>query len=691
MPERERERLEALRRFRILDTPAEAAFDQITRAVARKLDVPMALVSLVDEERQWFKSCRGLEARETPREQAFCAHALERSRALVVPDAAQDPRFQDNPLVTGPLGVRSYCGAPLRLPNGLVLGTLCVIDKEPRTFSESEIAFLEDMAPVVVSMMEFRLAAQQEISRESAAAQSAQRGLLQRSQALADAEERFGDLAANLPGLVYRLRMEPDGRHRLLFISKSVERLLGLDAASVIANPDLFFGALHPEDSASCFASLTAIAETGATQPWQGRLMGAGGVYGWFRGSATPRQMDDGSLVMNGILLEITEQVRAEEGLRQAQKLQAIGQLTSGIAHDFNNLLAVVQGNAELLGDRVGEDHPAVGAILRVATRGAELTERLLAFSRQQSLSPQAVDLGLLVSDVAGLLRRTLGRRVQVETTAVPDLWLASADPGQMENALVNLALNARDAMPNGGVIEISCTNLSISDAQAERSGASAGGDYVVLRVRDEGQGMSAAVQARAFEPFFTTKESGSGSGLGLSMVYGFVRQSGGQVLIESASGQGTAISIWLPRARAPEENAADDEAGVDLRGKGERVLVIDDNEDVAVLVTRLLEDLGYVPVTLPDAQSALRRLAQDPFDLVLCDLQLPGTGGKTFLDLARGLDPDLRLVFMSGDASDSVMPQRDADGGLLMKPFSKVTLGRVVQAALAGASVQAV
>ncbi|GAB5467081.1 MAG: hypothetical protein Kilf2KO_01110 [Rhodospirillales bacterium] len=685
LAEREVERLEALRRFQILDTPAEAAFDHITGTVARQLRVPIALVSFIDEERQWFKSCYGLDICETPRELAFCTHALDHERALVVPDATLDPRFRDNILVTGPPGVRSYCGAPLRTAEGLVLGTLCVVDMVPRTFAEQEIALLEGLAPVVVNLLEFRLSATREIARESMAARVAQERVRVRSRDLQASEERFGDLAANLPGLVYRLRIAPDGSYRLLFISDSVKQVLGFSATRMTLEEGLLERALHPDDLAGFEASLADTAAQMVPIAWQGRLMTADGCYGWFRGSATPRRLDDGTLLCNGILLEITDQVRAEEDLRQAQKLQAVGQLTGGIAHDFNNLLAVVQGNAELLGDEVGETNPAVAAILRVSGRGAELTQRLLAFSRQQALSPSAVDLGRLVADVSGLLLRTLGGQIAIETEAASDLWLASVDSGQVENAVLNLALNARDAMPDGGTIRIDCANLRIDAAQAARNGEVEPGDYVVLRVRDEGQGMSASVQARVFEPFFTTKRPGEGSGLGLSMVYGFVRQSGGHAVVESEVGSGSAVSLWLPRAFGREQVVADRSGSEDLLGRGERILVIEDDPDVAGLVRRQLADLGYRVEAFSDSEAASRRLTSGPkVDLILSDVMLPGGGsGSSFAQRARSIDPDVRVVFMSGYPEDGRLPLLQPGEPLLMKPFRKNDLASFLREAL--------
>jgi signal transduction histidine kinase len=248
------------------------------------------------------------------------------------------------------------------------------------------------------------------------------------------------------------------------------------------------------------------------------------------------------------------ENEETAERLRHAQKLEAVGQLTGGIAHDFNNLLAVILGNAEMLEETLAEESPMVAAIIRASERGADLTQRLLAFSRQQSLTPEAIDLEHLVTNSSELMRRTLGETIEVVTRIPGTLWQVMADRGQVENALLNLGLNARDALPDGGILAIECGNVSIDAYRAAEELGISVGDYVVISVTDDGLGMSAEVRKRAFEPFFTTKEVGQGSGLGLSMVYGFARQSGGVARLDSEVGKGTSVQIFLPRAYSTEE-----------------------------------------------------------------------------------------------------------------------------------------
>jgi signal transduction histidine kinase len=318
---------------------------------------------------------------------------------------------------------------------------------------------------------------------------------------------------------------------------------------------------------------------------------------------------------------DITERIQAEERLRQAQKMETVGQLTGGIAHDFNNLLAVIYGSAELLEDKIGTDDPQVRAVIKAAGRGAELTQRLLAYSRQQPLRPQPIDLAELTGGILALLRRTLGETIEIVTDRSPDLWPVLADPGQVENAVLNLAINARDAMPEGGKLTIECTNACLDEAHVAQNPEAAVGDYVVMAVSDTGVGMPDEVREHAFEPFFTTKEVGEGSGLGLSMVYGFAIQSGGHTAIYSEQGRGTTVKLYLPRAEQalrPRRTALDGQA---LSGRGELVLVVEDDSDVRELAVKMLKGLGYRVIDAVEAASARVVLGQERVDLVLCDV----------------------------------------------------------------------
>jgi signal transduction histidine kinase len=388
----------------------------------------------------------------------------------------------------------------------------------------------------------------------------------------------------------------------------------------------------------------------------------------------------------------LAERKVIEQQLRQIQKMEAIGQLTGGIAHDFNNLLTVIVGNAEVLLDKAPDDSQQaalVNTILKASMHGADLTRRLLAFARQQPLNPRVINLNERVPGVVAMLHRTLGEAIHIKTALSDDLWLTSADPSQVEDALINLALNARDAMPKGGELAIETANVTLDKRYAAQNVDLAVGDYVMLAVTDTGTGMSPEVIERATEPFFTTKKVGQGTGLGLSMIYGFARQSGGHLKIESTVGVGTTMRLYLPRTVKGKPDA-DTEANAarSAPGGGESILLVEDNDELRALAARQLADMGYKVRTAEAGPAALAVLsAGEAFDLLLTDIGLPE--GMTGLELAknvRALRPSLKILFMTGYAK--MQPQSEQaeapDPSLILrKPFRKRELAERVRAVL--------
>ena len=398
-------------------------------------------------------------------------------------------------------------------------------------------------------------------------------------------------------------------------------------------------------------------------------------------------QISGANHIITAYLRDITEEKKAEERLLQAQKMEAVGQLTGGVAHDFNNLLAVIQGNAELLASTTGAEDPFTPAILRATARGAELTQRLLAFSRQQPLQTKSIDLAGLVDEMSELLKRTLGETIEIETITRPDLWAAAADPGQVEIALLNLAINSRDAMPGGGILTIEWANAPLDEAYVARNPEALVGDYVVLTVTDSGVGMPAEVREHAFEPFFTTKEIGEGAGLGLSMVYGFAKQSGGHVTIDSEDGRGTTVKLYLPRDKSVVPKPQREKAAQMPRGRGESVLLIEDDSDVRMLTVKTLEGLGYRVTDVPEAASARAVLERgDKVDLMLSDVVLPGgQSGLEFAEEARDRYPALKVIFMSGYPAQAATRDGFLRSGqrLLNKPFQRRQLAKALHEVL--------
>jgi PAS domain S-box-containing protein len=403
------------------------------------------------------------------------------------------------------------------------------------------------------------------------------------------------------------------------------------------------------------------------------------------------RFADDDTVFVGGILTDVTSAREAEEKLRQSQKMEAIGQLTGGVAHDFNNMLTAIMGNLEFLRPLLGGDRAALGHLdtaVRAALRSSELTHRLLAFSRRQPMAPVSTDVNRLVADCRVLLQRTLGAEIGIETYMSENAWPALVDPSQLENALLNLAINARDAMPGGGKLTIESANMTFDDNHSARNPEVAPGPHVMISVSDTGAGIAPDALRRVFEPFYTTKPQGEGTGLGLSMVYGFAKQSGGHVSIYSELGHGTTVRLFLPRAAgaSPEADAPEAPSGEILTGT-ETILVVEDDEDVADFVAAALESLGYTVVPASDGPSALRCLRErDRVDLLLTDVVLPnGMNGREIAEKVREIVPDIRTVFMSGYAESIIVHQGRLEEGLdfLPKPFARDALARKVRASL--------
>ncbi len=388
------------------------------------------------------------------------------------------------------------------------------------------------------------------------------------------------------------------------------------------------------------------------------------------------------------LVQQMAERERASLALRQAQRMEAVGQLTGGVAHEFNNLLTVLLGNLDLMR---GVDQPdpraeeRLSAMTAAAERGATLTGQLLAFARRQSLAPRPVDLNAMILGMEDLLGSALGSRMTVRHTLAPALWPAMIDPAQLELVVLNLAINARDAMPAGGVLTITTSNTR--QGAPERPGDPPAGDHVTIEVRDTGEGMTTEVLARAFEPFFTTRAPGAGSGLGLSQVFGTARQSGGGVTIDSTPGLGTVVRVHLPRAaEAPME--ADAPATADPTTHRACVLVVDDDDAVRATTSDVLAELGYAVRSAGGGPQALKMLAQDPkIDVLLTDVVMPGMSGPALARHAKLLHPALPILFISGYADPEGITGEALLGRLVRKPFRRAHLAGQIEAALAGRS----
>jgi PAS domain S-box-containing protein len=961
----EAERLAALDRYAILDTPTEQAFDDLVRLASDLLDAPIAAVNLIAEGRQWFKAEIGLGVREMPLDNSICAQMMLQSGALVVPDLLEDSRFGCNPLVTSGPGLRFYAGEVLHSPEGMPLGTLCVLDTKPRPegLTSRQRFVLKALARQVMGQLELRRAMAQRARAEALqrqtllsvtgfaivstdlrgrvlgwnpgavnllgwtademAGQSTERiftpedrqagtaeaeterarehgralnerwhvrkdgsrfwgsgevmqlrdeagahvgyvkvmrdlteqhlagetpaALSERyrqSQAEAERQRRLYEaILSNTPDLAYvwdldhrfiyanegLLRMwgktwdEAIGRNCLelgypdwhaamhdreidqviatrqpvrgevpfagtfgrriydyilvpvigaagdveavtgttrdvtearefeaslklhaervqlaltagaiigtwtwdlqadrFTVDEAFARAFGLDPALGLVGISLeqVIATVHPDDKPGLIAAIEEAVARGGAYAHQYRVRRTDGKYYWIEANGRVHHAPDGSPVnFPGVLLDVEERrsveaerdraaaalralnetleqrveertadlMRAEEQLRQSQKMEAVGQLTGGLAHDFNNLLTGITGSLELLGTRVAQGRlnevdRYVGAAQGAAKRAAALTHRLLAFSRRQTLDPKPTDVNRLTSGMVELIRRTVGPGIEVEVVETVGLWPTLVDPPQLENALLNLCINARDAMPGGGRITIEMANKWLDEHEADERDLPPG-QYLTLCVTDTGTGMPPDVIAKAFDPFFTTKPIGQGTGLGLSMIYGFVRQSGGQVRIDSEVGQGTTLCLYLPRhygdAAAPDVQP--DLADAPRAEEGETVLVVDDEPTVRMLVTDVLEELGYAAIEAADGPSGLKMLQSDTrIDLLVTDVGLPGgMNGRQMADAARVSRPNLKVLFITGYAENAVIGGGHLEHGMhvLTKPFAMETL----------------
>jgi PAS domain S-box-containing protein len=487
----------------------------------------------------------------------------------------------------------------------------------------------------------------------------------------------------NSPDWQTLFRATADGRFVYEDLNRATERAYGLRRGQVIGRPveDI----LGPEQAALPLSHMRACIATGENQRYIASRTLAGKTMTVDVMFVRVPEKSDGDWLIMSTARDITDREAIEHQLRQAQKMEAVGHLTGGIAHDFNNLLTAIIGNLELLQTRTAGD-PAVArhvhAAQRAAESGARLTEQLLAFSRRQHLQPRAVDLNAVIGDMRDMLTRTIGSTVQVKSELAPGLWPALVDPTQIEIAILNLAINARDAMPLGGTLTVATRNLDSGegDAPSELDDR----DSVCVSVRDTGTGMSEEVLRSAVEPFFTTKEPGKGSGLGLSQVYGMVRQSNGALRIESRPGLGTAVHLYLPRAAAAAALAQNTRARAAARAQGGRILVVDDDPGVREITVQMLREAGYGVADVDSGAAALAALERgEVYDLIVIDVAMPGMNGVETLRCARERWPALRALFITGYADTGGADLETGGEPIVKKPFRFGELQRAAREAL--------
>jgi PAS domain S-box-containing protein len=622
--------------------------------------------------------------------EAFSSYPLPRNTHVFAPtfngegvvrsdDILQDLRYGRNAphkgMPEGHLPVRSYLAVPVRSRSGDVIGGLFFGHAETGVFTERAERLTVGLAAQAATAMDnAQLFEKAQHLNQTLEVQVAER--------TAD-RDRMWRLSTDIM-LVARF----DGS--ITAVNPAWMTVIGWREDELIGSN--FFDLVHPEDLASTHAEAGRLAQGLTTLRFENRYRHKDGSYRWISWIAVP---DDH--FVHAVGRDVTNEKQAAEELRQAedalhqvQKMETVGQLTGGVAHDFNNLLQVVTGNLDMLIRRLPEDElrlrRSAENAMAGAKRAATLTQRLLAFSRRQPLAPTPIQPNKLVAGMSELLHRTLGEIIELETVLASGLWRVEADANQLENAILNLAVNARDAMLDGGKLTIETANSHIDRLYAVKNAEVAPGQYVLISVSDTGTGMDEDTLQRVFEPFFTTKEVGKGTGLGLSMVYGFVKQSGGHVKVYSELGHGTTVKIYLPRlvGEEPDEEASQAQAIPDGEGT-ETILVCEDDPEVRSFSVEMLQELGYRVLDAADGPAALRIFEQQPdaVDLLFTDVVLPhGMTGAVLVEQARSIRPTLKVLFTTGYARNAIVHHGRLDAGveLITKPFSYAELAARVR-----------
>lgn len=676
VPENENERLAALRSFDLLDTAPEFALDDITLLASRICGTPIAMISLVDEHRQWFKSRVGTTVSETPRDVAFCAHGIVQPDVFIVSDALTDARFADSPMVTGNPKIRFYAGAPLITEDGHALGMLCVNDQVPRELSPEQMEALRALSRQVVAQFELRRSLM-ELQKTYARLKKTEESLRLLSSAVQQSREPITITTAelDLPGPA------------IVFVNPAFTRMTGYTEEEAIGKtPRILQG---PRTDRAVLDRLQKELSSGGT--FQGETINyrKDGQEFHLEWQVAPLRNETGETThFVAIQHDITRRKRLEASLLQSRKMETVGKLAGGVAHEFNGILTIIMGQTELLLESLPPGDPGrlnAMEIRKSADRAAALTRQLLAYGRRQFLLPENLDLNSILTGMEGSLRHLAGRHIEVRIVADAGLGAVRADAGQIEHVILNMALNAVEAMPDGGTLTLETGNVSVSGEQESIAPELKAGEYAVISIKDCGSGMTEMVKQRAFEPFFTTKEVGQGTGLGLSSCDGIIRQSGGHISLHSEVNEGTTFKIYLPRVVPPSAGSVPRSGPADLPHGSETVLLVDSDPAMRDLVSSLLQTLGYTVLAAADESEALRlseQAGESSIALLITDVAtLPGSGREP-AEKIRRMHPEARVLYTFRSLGNDIPV---VDGlhdreGLLGKPFTPAALAGKVR-----------
>ena len=773
----EAQRLAALARYDLFAAAAEPAFDEIAAFAAHICETSAAVISFVDDSREWIKSSVGLAHSEIPREHSFGGRTISGEGFLVVPDAVGDERFASNPLVAGEPHIRFYAGCAIVTPAGERIGTLAVLDPQPRVLAPLHRHSLRVLSHFVMARLELRRQSLELASRErlldaivdsepecvkllnrdgtvrmmnragltmidaesmdqiagqpvdflvAAEHRSAFRELAERvfrgeggtlefritglkgttrwlethAVPLRDQTGQVTSLLGITRDITERKRAdealrESERNYRMLF-QQATEGIVVTDASGrfLEVNPALcsMVGYSREELMPMCVMDFVLPEEQTRVGPEIERLASGDVVASEWRGlkkdgtvfvvEVSAKRLDDGRIL--AFVRDVTERTTLQARLLHAQTMESIGRLAGGVAHDFNNLLTVITGMADLVASSLPESDPRRDDVEEIRTAGeraAALTRQLLAVSRRQILKPEVLNLSTVISGMLPMLSRLLGEQIQLEASLPERIGSVRADPGQIAQVILNLAVNARDAMPDGGVLTIAAR-----DVEPDRESSAGAQPIVMLEIADSGVGIDSAVRDRIFEPFFTTKDVGRGTGLGLSTVYGIVQQSGGTITVDSARGRGTTFQISFPRVDETPRSAQPEVARRVDHG-GETILLVEDERALRQLAARVLRGAGYTVIEAGTGDEALAVLdEQHPaLDLVFTDVVMPGMSGHELAARVTERQPGARVLYASGYAGWARLPRGVLDDPrrFVHKPYTPDQLKRRIRSVL--------
>ena len=588
-----------------------------------------------------------------------CGTAAYRRQPVIVADISTSPLWESCKQHALVHGLRACWSIPIASQNGTVLGTFACYYREPCEPQPEQLSLIGRAMHLAGIAIEHHRAKAQ----------------------LQAAETRYRTLVERLPAITYIAELGIHGRWQ--FVSPQIESMLGFSAEEWMSKPGLWIERVHEEDREIAITAEKRVQETGELYKAEYRMRARDGRVLWFRDEAKLLEQASGAQpVMQGVLYDITEHKHLEDQLLHAQKMEAIGQLAGGVAHDFNNLLMVIQAHMDRIREKLIDRDPLhadAEEVCSAVSKAAALTGQLLAFSRKQFLRPTVLDLNLVLTGVSKMLTRILEANIELNLEAEPNLAPVKADQGQLEQAILNLALNARDAMPGGGILRLLAQNICVEHAQTGEHLSVEPGDYVMLCVSDTGIGMDAETQARIFEPFFTTKMLGKGTGLGLSTVYGVVKQSGGAISVSSALGSGTTFRILLPQCASDAVPCEQRAPTTCVVNGNETILLVEDQEAIREVTSDYLGRLGFRVLAAPDGEAALA-IAQSHklrIDLLLTDVIMPNMGGRELAERISILYPQTKVLFMSGYSDDALRAHEGftEQAEVLLKPFSLQSL----------------